>query len=109
MSSEVVSTAIDCIGELVKMIGPLLLENYLPDLTHSLGILLKGQGKCHIPMEDDEDEIDNETNIKVFEAVTDLLPIISKTMTTSFTESFMDLYPSLVSYLNVKNEIADQM
>jgi len=58
-------------------------------------------------MDEDEDEMDNETNIKVFEAITDLLPSISKIMKNAFAGSFLELYPSLATYLSAKNEIAD--
>lgn len=73
--NEVVSTAIDCISELLELIGPLLLENYLPDLTNHLVDLLDGHGACNVNQDDDED---TDIDVKVFEAITNLLCILPK-------------------------------
>lgn len=39
-SNEVVSTALDCIKELLESVGPIIIENYIPDLIKSLKSLL---------------------------------------------------------------------
>jgi hypothetical protein len=36
ISTEVVTTAIDCIKELSQMLGPIFLEPWLPDLSQAL-------------------------------------------------------------------------
>lgn len=42
--------------------------------------LLKGEGKCQIAIDEDEDDEEKETDIKVWESLTDLLPVMAKTL-----------------------------
>ena len=46
MSNEVVSTTIDCVKEILEMLGPIFMEHWIQDLTKSLKTLLDGKGAC---------------------------------------------------------------
>ena len=59
-------------------IGPIVLENCSENLVVSLNKLLRGEGNCQIPLDEGEDEEDEETNLYIFEALTDFIPSLAK-------------------------------
>ncbi len=64
--------------------GPIVIERCIEDLVKVINILLKGEGNCQIPLDEGEDEEDEETNVYVFEALTDLIPSMAKALKSGF-------------------------
>ena len=88
------ATAIDCLKELSQLVGPIILEHYVPDLTQTLKTLLEGRGACQVNQDDDGDDAD--MDIKIYEATTDLLCVLPKYLKNDFKPMFIDLFGSLL-------------
>lgn len=55
-SADVVSATLEVIYDLIKSLGPIFLENNVEKLVKSLKTLIQKEGKCQIPVDEEDDE-----------------------------------------------------
>lgn len=89
-SYEAVVASLDSIQTLLKKLGPAVIDGNLSDLTDAILALLEKKTKCFGALDDDDEEFeeeeeheedeDEDTNETVFEAITDILPQMAKTL-----------------------------
>ena len=108
-SQEVVQATIECFDQMIKDLGLVVVEKCYDDLTKSIDKLLRGEGNCQIPMDEEEDEEDEETNIYVFEALTDLIPTLAKVLKSGFVLIFKQLYEAMFLYTSKNKDINDNI
>eukprot|EP01016_Furgasonia_blochmanni_P051553 TRINITY_DN812_c0_g1_i25.p1 TRINITY_DN812_c0_g1~~TRINITY_DN812_c0_g1_i25.p1 ORF type:complete len:697 (+),score=266.54 TRINITY_DN812_c0_g1_i25:139-2229(+) len=94
-SADVVSGVIECIKELVTLLGPAFIDTSLEQIVSSVNLLLKGSTSCQAVEEDEEDF---ETNYMLFEHVNDLLMELARVLLDGYTPTFNLIYPNLCSY-----------
>jgi len=80
-------------------LGPILIENNMDKLVRCLVTLIGREGKCQIPFDEEEEtEEDQETDAKIWEPITDLVPKLSKHLGDSFGPYFEQLLEALMPY-----------
>lgn len=118
-SSDAVVVALDAIEQLMKNIGPSVIDANITILTKNLKALLDKKTRCFGDEGDEsnedleeeeneeEEEEDEDTNETIFEAITDLIPQMAKTLKLGFMVPYNSLLPSLLQYCNYEREQND--
>ena len=116
-SADAVVVALDAIEHLLKKVGPSCVDANLHLLTKAVRALLEKKTRCFgnededdgdVEQEDqDDDDEDDDTNETVFEAITDLIPQMAKTLKLGFMVPYQSLMPSLLTYCNFDREQND--
>lgn len=106
----------DALQHLTKKLGPAFVDGNLNDLTKTLFNLLERKTKCFGNDDDDEEieqeeeeEDDEDTNVNVFESLTDLIPTLAKVLKYGFLITWQTLLPSLMGYTHPDKDINDKI
>ena len=118
-SYEAVVASLDAIQQLLKKLGPAVIDGNLTDLTHAIHSLLEKKTKCFGELDDEDDDFeqqdeeeeddDEDTNETVFEAITDILPQMAKTLKQGFLVPFQNVLTSLLSYCSPDKDVNDNI
>jgi hypothetical protein len=100
----------------MKKLGPAVIDGNLTQLTEAIKTLLDRKARC-FGVDDDDEEIeqeeeeedDEDTNENVFEALTDIIPQLAKTLKLGFLVPFQNILPSLLAYCNPERDVNDNI
>ncbi|KAL6545740.1 hypothetical protein OROGR_009614 [Orobanche gracilis] len=96
---EVVAEACISIADIIKDVGYMAVEPYMPRLVEATLILLREDSACQQIESDSEiDEDDTEHDEVLMDAVSDLLPAFAKALGTQFAPIFSQLYEPLMKF-----------
>lgn len=95
-SHDSVAFALDGITNLIKKLGPAYIHANLDDLYDIILDVLENRLGCQ-NVSDDEDEEEAMEGI-VFEAITDLIPVIAGALQAGFDLGYQRIFPSMMAY-----------
>ncbi|KAL6494510.1 hypothetical protein OROGR_031310 [Orobanche gracilis] len=96
---EVVAQACISIADIIKDVGYMAVEPYMPRMVEATLILLREESACQQIGSDNEiDEDDTEHDEVLMDAVSDLLPAFAKALGTQFAPIFSQLYEPLMKF-----------
>ncbi|KAK6156979.1 hypothetical protein DH2020_011227 [Rehmannia glutinosa] len=96
---EVVAQACMSIADIIKDVGYMAVEPYMPRLVEATLVLLREESTCQQIESDSElDEDDTEHDEVLMDAVSDLLPAFAKALGTQFAPIFSQLYEPLMKF-----------
>ncbi|KAI3445636.1 hypothetical protein Pfo_002301 [Paulownia fortunei] len=96
---EVVAQACMSIADIIKDLGYMAVEPYMPRLVEATLVLLREESTCQQIESDSEiDEDDTEHDEVLMDAVSDLLPAFAKALGAQFSPIFSQLFDPLMKF-----------
>lgn len=110
-SSEVIAHIIDCLEELLKQLGPAFLDRHLDLFVSQINEWLgREHTRCDgVEVGEREEDDEAETDIPVFESLTDLIARLAKVFKVGFVPGFMALLPQMLKYTEREKDVNDNI
>ena len=104
-SPEVTSATLETLQTNLKNLGPAFIDHNIDRLMAALNKLLNNDCVCQTGADDDSDDAD--VNGMIFGNVTELLPIIAKTLRDGFVPSYKAIHKSLKKFMKENKGLDD--
>ena len=107
-SNKSASVAIESLEELIKEIGPVLIDKSMDTIKDVLMRLLESQNAVE-EGEDEEEEEADDTDAYIFQPVCSLIPTIAETLLAGFESTLHELHPYMMQFLEEREDINDNV